>query len=227
MGLRERWLGAIKRFLSSPYFHLIELVMAFLALVGAFVIFSWEREVKQLRIVFLGTTSLVKVEKSIEEDIEMTYRGLPITSLSLVQVRIENAGNQTIRETEYSVPIKFEFPSQTEIVGPVEVECNFSGSEISVQTEQNIATLPSVMLNEGDQMTIGFLLVNMPVDTSTPPYGVVGRIEGGKVTTADAASAQREDIPSPVVIVIFAVIAFTFGLFIGKNSRLSVMSRLG
>ncbi len=167
---------SIRRILRDPIWQFLGTIAGLLAILATYNIFFLEREVKALHIVTLASTSMVKVEQSITEDINVLYRDQPIANLSLFQIKIENAGNQAIREEDYVRPIKFTFPPQAEIVEADIVESRPPNIGMTVQWDQNHATLSPVLLNAQDRAIVRLLVTNMPFNSDAQPFDVDARI---------------------------------------------------
>jgi hypothetical protein len=134
------------------------------------------------------------VEQSVVEEIQVIYRDQPVTDFSLFQVKVENSGNQTIREEDYVKPIRFVFPPQAEIVQAVILESSPQNIGMIVQAEQNTAILSPVLLNEGDRTVVRFLVSNMPSNGSPQPFTVDARIAGVKeIYTLNAIEEKKTE----------------------------------
>lgn len=161
-------------------------------LLSSYHTFRLQQEVKAFQIVILAATSLVEVEPSVAEEIKLFYRDEPIENLSLFQLKVENSGTQTIREEDYAKPVKFTFPSQAEIVDALILESTPPNIGMTVQQEQNTATLSPVLLNEKDRAIVRFLVSNMPSNDSAQLFSVDARIAGVKEIKVVSAIEERE-----------------------------------
>jgi hypothetical protein len=209
---------SIGNILRDNIWEFVSVLVGALAIFAAYNIFFLERDVKKLQVTILASTSLVEVEQSILNDIEMLYKGQPIANLTLVQVRVDNSGNEVIREEDYARPVRFSFPPQAEIVEAAILESSPPNIGMTVQTDQNTATLSPVLLNEEDRVIIRFLLVNMPTNGDAQPFEVDARIAGVKDISVVGAIEGSETVTSWVVWIIGGVIAsvlssvFIFGM---------------
>jgi len=167
-------------------------IIGVLAILGAYHIFSLQREVKILQVVVLTSTSLAKIDQSVAEKVKMLYKDQYVTDPFLFQVKVENSGNQTIREEDYAKPIRFVFPPRAEIVEAMVLESSPQNIGMTVQKEQNTATLSPVLLNEKDRVIVSILVSNMPVDSGAQPFYVDARIAGVKETSVVNAIEDRE-----------------------------------
>lgn len=199
------------RILRDNTWQFVGAIFSALAILVTYNIFFLEREVKELQVVILASTSLVEVEQSITEDIKVLYKDQPIANLSLVQVKVENSGNQAIREEDYAQPIKFVFPSQAEIVEAVVLESSPPNIGITVQMEQNTAILSPVLLNEEDQVIIRLLVVNVPTNYDEQPFEVNARIAEVKDIHVVSAIEGREKEPNRLLETVAVLAAAAVG----------------
>lgn len=156
-----------------------QFIGAFLALIALCVtvyLFFFGQQTKLLQVVILANTSLVEVEQSIAQNIKISYKGEDISNLSLVQIKLENTGNKPITEADYVRPVKFSFPSQSRIIEASITESNPANIGMSIQNDQNTATLSKVLLNPKDRVIVRFLVANVPPQTGSIPFEVDARI---------------------------------------------------
>jgi hypothetical protein len=208
--------------LRDNIWQFVSVIVGIIAIFVAYDIFFRDREVKALQIVILASSSLVEVEPSIAQDIEISYRNQAVNNLSLIQVKVENIGNQVIRGGDYEQPIKFVFPSESKIVEAAVSESNPPNIGMTVQTEENIATLSPALLNAGDRVILRFLVVDMPSDFNEQPFQIAGgRIAEVKVIPViEAIREEQVSRPSTSSSLLFSAFYF-FGAFLMRFARLS------
>jgi hypothetical protein len=135
-----------------------------------------QRDVKALQIVILANTSLVEVEESIARNIKIFYDNLPIDDLTLIQVKLENSGNQSIREEDYSQPIQLVFPPEVEVIEAAIVDANPENVGLSLQVNKNTVTASNTLLNPDDRVIIRLLVTDLPLNSNVQPFRVKARI---------------------------------------------------
>jgi len=182
----------ILRVLRDPVWQFVGTLMGVMGILATYHVISLQHDTKALQVMILARTSLVEVEQSVAEEITILYRDQTIADLSLFQVKVENSGTQTIREEDYAKPIKFVFPSQAEIVESAILESNPRNIGMTVQKEQNTATLSPTLLNEKDRVLVRFLVSNMPVRSDAQPFAVDARIAGVREVNVVNALEDRE-----------------------------------
>jgi hypothetical protein len=171
----------VLKILRDSIWQFVGAVVGIVAVLVAYNIFFLQREVKSLQIVILASSSMVAVEPTVAQDIKILYRDQPAQNLSLIQVKVENNGNQPIRGEDYEQPIRLAFPSQSKIVEGTPLESNPPNIGLTVKTEGNIATLSPILLNEGDRIILRFIVIDMPSSVSEKPFQIAGgRIVGVK-----------------------------------------------
>jgi hypothetical protein len=207
----------IPRILRDQIWQFVGAVISALAVLAAYHVFFLQREVKGLQVVILASTSLVEVEKSVAEEIQVLYKGQSVMDLSLFQVKVENSGNQAVREEDYAKPIRFVFPPQAEIVDAMILESSPQNIGMVVQAEQNTATLSPVLLNEGDRAVVRFLVSNMPFNGSPDQFTVDARIAGVKeIYTLNAIEEKKTERTDSTALawVIGGVAGFGIGFLV-------------
>ena len=156
----------------------------------AYNIFFLEKEVKSLQAVILANTSLVEIEPTVANDIEILYKEQPISNLTLIQVKLENDGNQSIRKEDYTEPIEFIFSQNAQIVDAAVIETDPPYIDVDISTKQNVVTLSPLLLNEKDRIIIRFFIINVSSLDSTQPFIIKARIVGVQnVTVINAICA--------------------------------------
>jgi hypothetical protein len=215
----------IMSILRDDIWQFVGAVVSIIAILVAYNLFFLEREIKALQIVILASSSLVEVEPSITQDIKISYRNQPVSDLSLIQVKVENIGNQAIRGRDYEQPIKFVFPPESKIVEAAVSESNPPNIGMTVQMEENIATLSPVLLNAGDRAIFRFLVVNMPSDFNEQPFQITGgRIAGVKNIPVIEAIKEKPAMRSLAGVLNVGAYSIGVAVFIGARLFLEAES---
>jgi len=189
-------------------------------LFGVYVFFFYEREIYDLQVVVLASTSLVEVEDSVSEEIEIFYKQQEADNLSLFQIRLENTGNQTIREEDFARPLKLTFPSQAEIVEATIVESAPQNIGLSVVADRNVATLTPALLNSRDRIIIRFLVIDMPDSEGKHPFALDARIANVKeVKLLDAIDENPLVRTTEVAQVVAAILSIAASAVAFRSGR--------
>src|SRR5688572_9000676 len=106
---------------KDPVWQFVGVVVAVIALIATVIIYLIDRPVKRLQVQILSNSPLISVNTDISSQIQILYNDKPVQSLSLILLRFENVGNEPIKETDYSEPIRILLSSQAE-VGEVSVQ---------------------------------------------------------------------------------------------------------
>jgi hypothetical protein len=199
-------------------------ILALITIASAHYISFLESPVKELQVVTLANTSLTEVVKSIGEDIK-GFCNEQIENVSVVQVKVENSGNQPIVKADYDEPIKLIFPLQTTVEKAEALKPPLSNTKMQVEPEQNNATLLPTLFNPGDRVTIRILLLNMPTDSQSEPFSIDGKIAGGNIRARNEIDPKKYDrqlIPNRgIKFIVASFVALVIIALIGEfwNSR--------
>ncbi|MBD3309538.1 hypothetical protein GF348_24375 [candidate division KSB3 bacterium] len=208
---------SLARFLRDNIWQFVGVIVSVIAILATYHIFFRQRPVKALQVVILANTSLVEVKQDMAEKITVSYEGKTISNLSVVQLKIENTGNQPIRREDYERPIHIVFALEAEIVEAEIVESNPPNIEMNLEMPQddddlsaslhpdhqgqkddeeqtpNAAILSPTLLNPGDRVILRFLVINLETGGDTPPFLVDARVVG--VKDVQLVSALEEPGP--------------------------------
>jgi hypothetical protein len=147
----------LKKFLSSPMWAGVAVFTAFL-IAGLTLYFS--RPIKSLRVQILSNSPLVSISGDVGNDIKILYKDKPAQDVSLLLLRIENTGNQSIVESDYSEPVSFTLGTTAKISDAVVQETSPAKIPIAITVNNNQITLSKTLLNPGDQAVIKVLAID-------------------------------------------------------------------
>lgn len=129
-----------------------------------------------LQVVTLTRSSLVDSTGMTLPDLQILYQGEPIKNLVLVDVKLENTGNQPVKSAEYESSLDFVFPDKTEVLSAETLETRPLTIKPKMSATDNRAQLQPLLLNPTDRMTFRFM-VNDPTNSfSRTNYIVDARI---------------------------------------------------
>lgn len=178
---------------SKYFWQLLGTILAIAAIVATYDVFFRSRPSKALDVVLQPPVSLVEVRPEVAADIEIRYKGQSVPNASVLQIRIENSGNQPILETDYSRPLSFSFPAQHELA---EVAVDSSDpSNLGMQVTKNGKTRAEVsrtLLNPQDSALLRFITISLSKKSVLDGFTVDGRIVGVKEINVVTAPVKAE-----------------------------------
>lgn len=149
------------KFLKDPVWQFVSVVIGIIAIFVSFYISNDERPSKKLRVEILSNNPLISVDTNIANEIEVTYKDIPVESLSLILLRFENTGNEPIGESDYSEPIRITLSENAEIGEATIQETKPVGINLSSTIiSNNQIELAKTLLNPGDQVVVKILAIN-------------------------------------------------------------------
>ena len=165
--------------LRENIWQLIGAILAIIAIFATYDVFIRSKPNKELQIVVESTIPLIDVKPEAASDIQVLYKGQQIDNLVLLQLRVENSGNQPITESDYSRNILFSFPEDSEIVDVAIASSIPPNLDAIINTlTGNEAELKPILLNSEDSFIVRFILVTP--DSNLDEVNVDGRIVGVK-----------------------------------------------
>jgi len=144
--------------LRDPLWQFVGAFLAVLALVATFIVYTLQRHRKSIVYDVLSRTSLLTVREEVEGKLEVRYEGHPVKSLSLLVIKVWNAGNQPIRTEDYERPVSFCLGDSAHILTSDITAADPPSISAEVHSSDNIATLRPTLLNPGDSLTLKFLV---------------------------------------------------------------------
>lgn len=117
------------------------------------------RRKKSLVYETITDTSLISVGKSIESEVDITFRGNKVEDVHLLQVKIINNGNEHVKEEDFKKPITFKFNPEVEIMDKSAEEKSSENIQVSFNLKaENIVEIIPNLLNQKDWFIVNFLL---------------------------------------------------------------------
>ena len=131
--------------------------------VGAFLIYRWQRERKCLDYEFVSGARLLNQRTRELAKIELQYQGRIIADPYLMLVRFINAGNKPITPEDLDWPVHIETQGVENYPLSAGVsETSNSDLRAEVTLEPDGGTLEPLLLNPGDWVTMSLLLDGEP-----------------------------------------------------------------
>ena len=149
------------KIMKDPAWQFVAAVVAVIALLVTVSIYLIDRPVKRLQVQILSNSPLISVNTDISPQIQILYKDKPVQTLSLILLRFENVGNEPIRESDYSEPIRILLSPNAE-VGEVTVqETKPEGIDLNpTVSASNQVEIARALLNPGDQVVLKVLALN-------------------------------------------------------------------
>ena len=149
------------KIMKDPAWQFVAAVVAVIALLVTVSIYLIDRPVKRLQVQILSNSPLISVNTDISPQIQILYKDKPVQTLSLILLRFENVGNEPIRESDYSEPIRILLSPSAE-VGEVTVqETKPEGIDLNpTVSASNQVEIAKALLNPGDQVVLKVLALN-------------------------------------------------------------------
>ena len=208
---------------KDPAWQFIGVIVAVIALIASVVIYLIDRPVKRLQVQVLSNSPLISINTDISSQIQILYKDKPVQTLSLILLRLENIGNEPIKEADYSEPIRILLSSKSE-VGEVTIqETKPAGIDLNPRViATNQIELTKALLNPGDQVVVKILALN-----NDGTLGVEARIAGisnieilsalddGDSTSNTSSSSEARRVLSAMGI----VAAIFLSIFIWNSTR--------
>jgi hypothetical protein len=149
------------KIIKDPVWQFVAAVVGVIALIFTVYIYMIGRPVKHLQVQILSNSPLISVNTDIASQIQILYKDKQVQTLSLILLRFRNVGNEPIRESDYSEPIRILLSPNAE-VGEVTVqETKPEGIGLNpVVRANNRIEIARVLLNPGDQAVLKVLALN-------------------------------------------------------------------
>ena len=209
--------------LKDPVWQFIGVVIAVIALIATVIIYVIDRPVKRLQVRILSNSPLISVNTDISSQIQILYKDKPVQTLSLILLRFENVGNEPIKETDYSEPIRILLSPESE-VGEVTIqETKPAGIDLNPRViATNQIEITKALLNPGDQVVVKILALNNDgtLDVEARIAGIsnleiLSALEGGSKGNDSTSSNELRLI----VFMVGIIAAIFLSVFIWNSTR--------
>lgn len=206
--------------------------LAVIALIWGFYTYVLDKPVYDLQVVILSDTSLVKITEGFTEEVKVIYAGRETENVTLIEIKLENAGNQSIPAASFDRPLRFLFPKDVEILKATQIEAVPSNLQLQINVIKNEVAISPTLLNPQDRVTIRFVAMNLPSDLTGSPFEVDARILGIKDIPITNILEQQNTLPSYwtyigilAISLVSAVIGISFGEVSGRRRSWSILEK--
>ncbi len=149
------------KIIKDPAWQIIAIVVSLVAVIVTVSIFLIGRPVKRLQVQIISNSPLISVNKDISPQIQILYKDKPVQILSLILLRFENVGNEPIRESDYSEPIRILLSPKAEVAEVTLQETKPEGIKLNPTiSASNQVEIAKALLNPGDQAVLKVLALN-------------------------------------------------------------------
>jgi hypothetical protein len=183
----------------------IGLLLAAWAIYATYDVYSKSKPQKHLQLSLVAAIPLIDIRPEAAGDITILYKNQPVDNAILLQIRLENSGNQPILPADYVKPVTFSFASAGEIADAsiTDLEPSNMGLVIS-RTSKYQAELAPILLNPSDSANIRFAILADGSETVVNNLQIDGRIVGVKEVKLTLPSGEE---PNPIIAVVISVIS--------------------
>ncbi len=128
--------------------YLLEHFLEVISIIVALIIFYFQLRKKSLVYSILTNSKVISVSDPVRDAVQVLYKGTVVSNVRLIEIRINNKGNLSIKPDDYTVPLILEFPDETKILS-LEIIDPYS---LGVQTniEKSNIKLNNILLNPKD-----------------------------------------------------------------------------
>jgi hypothetical protein len=151
----------------------VNVVLMLAAIAVAFWIYRLQRPLKKIEYAVMAATRLLTVREEVEGKVQVLYEGTPTKDLSLLILRIQNAGSVPVATTDFEVPYSLQFGSKAKVLSVEATKCNPPSLSPELAAEGDRITLRPTLLNAGDTIEIKALVADFDGEVST-----AGRVLG-------------------------------------------------
>jgi hypothetical protein len=156
-----------QKLFRHPIWQFIGTVAAILAIVATYHVFILSRETKEMRVVTLTDAVLIENPPFVDtgdlsQELSISYKGETVTSLSLLEISLENSGTKSVLEDDYQQPIRIVFPRSSKIIDARIINAFPRNIYPEITAKDNTATVSPVLLNSGDRIIIRLIVNDMP-----------------------------------------------------------------
>jgi hypothetical protein len=158
----------LRRFLASNW---LTITIAIISLIVT--LFSTQRDRYSLDIQRVSDVEVVSLHGDYVKDIEVRYRGVPVPSLHVVELRVRNSGNRALARDDFYEPLGFIFGSP--VVGrPVVVSASPAMLRVALKLDGDTVLVEPLLLNTADSFTFRALVSQHTARRRVPL--IIGRI---------------------------------------------------
>ena len=149
------------KIIKNPVWQFVAVVIGLIAIIVSVSIYLIGRPVKRLQVQVISNSPLISVNMDLSPQFQILYKNKPVQILSLILLRFENVGNEPIRESDYSEPIRILLSPKAEIGEVTLQETKPEGISFNpIVSSNNQVEIAKALLNPGDQVVLKVLALN-------------------------------------------------------------------
>ena len=150
--------------------------------------YYFQKDVKRIDVEILANIPVVSIEEKYSEGIEINYNKNRISSLSIVDTKIRNSGNQPIDRSDFDLPLCLKYYGN--ILYPIQIiESKPADLPISYIVHNDSILIKPLLLNSSDYFTIRTKIAN--IKDNALPLKAFSRIKG--VNNIEVVKAEPEN----------------------------------
>lgn len=162
-----------KRLLAFVRNNWLVILLAILPIV---VWFLYQRERRSLQITLLRTSQVIRLADNYENDVDITYKGVSIDTLTVIDLEIRNTGNRPITPSQFEIPIQIMYRGRL-AAKPAVVASDPSALRPNLgMTLDFCVSIAPLLLNPGDHFIVSSTIIDL--DTTSDAVEARARIEG-------------------------------------------------
>ena len=143
--------------LRDPMWQFIGVLIALLALIISILLWM-QRKRKALSYEIVSRTPLLSFKEKIKGNLQILFDGREVQDVHLIEVRMFNSGNESIKSEDYERPINFSFGENAQVLTAEVVEANPESIHASADIVDTKVKLKPILLNGSDSFTLKMLV---------------------------------------------------------------------
>ena len=174
------------------YINVILTAIAVIAAIISVVLFVRTQRKKRLQCIKYNPIPLFKVKETVKEKIKIFYGDKIVENLFLMEMKIINSGNVSIRKDDIVSPIQFQFDDKTNVIDwsvintkPKDIPANL----VLLQNENNKVQCNFDLLNAKDELGLQFICTGKPTEITI--HGRIEEVKEIKIVSEDAIKRKE------------------------------------
>lgn len=167
--------------------------------------YYFERELSSVTVTLVSDVSVVSVDRNYAKDIEVKYKSLPISTLRVLDIKVENSGSRPITRADYDSTLTFSFTGSS-ITPPDLVEARPSSLHPTFRRLDSLTlAVDPILLNAKDYFVFRTFVVNGKAGEL--PLKVTARLIGvSDVRIVQASTEASQDKGPDWLVTLMAVL---------------------
>ena len=192
---------------------ILTVIVVITAIISLFLFVRTQRK-KRLHCIKYSPTPLFTVKEAVKEKIKIFYGDKIAENLFLMEMKIVNSGNVSIRKEDIVNPVQFQFDDKTNVIDwsvintkPKDIPANL----VLLPNENNKVQCDFDLLNARDELDLQFICTGKPTEISV--HGRIEEVKEIKIVSEDAIK-RKEFIMSFIGGILIGGILFLITSFL-------------